>query len=63
MQQLIFQALFVLLSLSPTTAPRSMHMGCNAPARTATECWIVNPDTGATAWITPQGITYTRGSK
>lgn len=55
MPQLIFAALLTLLSLSD----QAMHTGCNAPIPQATECWIVSPSTGVTAWITPTTITYT----
>lgn len=55
MQQLIFAALLTLLSLSD----QATHTGCNAPIPQATECWIVSPSTGVTAWITATTITYT----
>lgn len=58
MTQLIFSALILLLSLSD----QAEHTGCNAPIPQASECWIVSPSTGVTAWLSPSGITYSEAA-
>lgn len=47
----IFRTLILVLSLSTETT-------CNAPLARATECWIINNDTGAITVLTPDGIRY-----
>lgn len=36
------------------------NMGCDNPARLATQCWVRNDTKQIIAYITPDGITYQR---
>lgn len=49
----LFRIIIFLLSVSSETT-------CNMPLNQATECWIINNETGTMAVLTPDGIGYER---